>query len=393
MEFPTKADNDEVVMQITLSRIDTASAPLFETSAEESLKGLTIKHLTLDVQAVEYISSAGLRVILRLIKAYPDLSMVNVCADLYDILEMTGFTEMISVEKAMKQFSVEGCKVLGAGAKGTVYRVNVDTIIKVYHNPDSLPLIKRERELARKAFVLGIPTAISYDVVKVGESFGSVFELLDCNSISQELCAHPERFDEYVSLFTQLLKTIHETRVNPSDMPDVKVKVNNWLETDKPLLTETQYKKLAELIKNVPDVPYMLHCDYHTNNVMMQGKEAICIDMDTLSHGHPVFELANIRVAYIDFGAINPAIVEKFMGLPYEACQKFWNSFLRTYFFGKNAEEIAQIEQKIQLVAVLRVLSHFLRRSNLDDEESKAYIQYALEEISRLLAEVDSLLF
>lgn len=393
MEFPTKACAQGLVMQITMPRIDTTSAPLFETSAEEALKGLTIEHLTLDAQSVEYISSAGLRVILRLIKAYPGLSMVNVCPDLYDILEMTGFTEMITVEKAMKQFSVEGCKVLGAGAKGTVYRVNDDTIIKVYRNPDSLPMIKRERELARKAFVLGIPTAISYDVVKVGESYGSVFELLDCNSISQELSVHPERNDEYAAIFAQLLKTIHETPVNPSEMPDVKAKVYSWLEIDKPLLSDAQYQKLTDLIGAVPDVSYMLHCDYHTNNVMMQGKEAICIDMDTLSHGHPVFELANISVAYIGFGVINPAMVEKFMGLPYEACCKFWDSFLKAYFADKDDATIGQIEQKIRLVAALRLLSHYFRRPNRDDEESKAYIQYALDEIGRLLPEVDSLLF
>ncbi len=39
-------------------------------------------------------------------------------------------------------------------------------------------MIKNEQRLAKRAFVKGVPTAISYDIVKVGDKYGSVFELL-----------------------------------------------------------------------------------------------------------------------------------------------------------------------------------------------------------------------
>ena len=53
--------------------------------------------------------------------------------------------------------------MLGEGANGKVYRYDSDTIVKVYKDSVSLEDIKRERELARTAFILGIPTAIPYD--------------------------------------------------------------------------------------------------------------------------------------------------------------------------------------------------------------------------------------
>ena len=163
--------------------------------AEEEIQKLEAQDhgkVVLDAEKLEYISSAGLRVILRLRKQEPELAIVNASPEVYEIFEMTGFTEMMPVSRAYRRVSVDGCEVIGQGANGKVYRLDPETIIKVYLNPNSLPDIHRERELARKAFVLGIPTAIPYDVVKVGDGYGSVFELLNAKSFGSLIAEHPE---------------------------------------------------------------------------------------------------------------------------------------------------------------------------------------------------------
>ena len=79
--------------------------------------------------------------------------------------------------------------MIGEGANGKVYRVDRDTIVKVYRKPDAIQEIQRERELARTAFVAGVPTAIPYDVVRIREGgYGSVFELLDATSFWRAIC-------------------------------------------------------------------------------------------------------------------------------------------------------------------------------------------------------------
>ena len=80
-------------------------------------------------------ASAGLRVILRLRKQEPELAIVNVSPEVYEIFEMTGFTEMMPVSRAYRRVSVDGCEVIGQGANGKVYRLDPETIIKVYLNP------------------------------------------------------------------------------------------------------------------------------------------------------------------------------------------------------------------------------------------------------------------
>ena len=185
--------------------IDSANAPEVEDRITEIRGSVPHQSVVMDLQDLQYISSAGLRIILRLRKRLPDLKLINVSQDIYEILEMTGFTEMIEVEKAYRRLSVEGCEIIGEGANGKVYRIDRDTIVKVYMNPDALPDIKRERELARKAFVLGVPTAIPYDVVRVGEGYGSVFELLNASSFAQILKKEPERFEEIAEMSADLL--------------------------------------------------------------------------------------------------------------------------------------------------------------------------------------------
>ena len=164
-------------MIINLSgRIDSGNAAEVEGRILKEIEGKPAEEaLILDASDLEYISSAGLRTILHLRKDNPDLKVVNVRSDVYEIFDMTGFTQMMPIEKAYRVVSVEGCEEIGRGANGTIYRIDKDNVVKVYNNADALEEIQHEREVARLALILGVPTAISYDVVRVGDSYGSVF--------------------------------------------------------------------------------------------------------------------------------------------------------------------------------------------------------------------------
>jgi len=144
--------------------IDSSNSETVEADITK-LRSAQHDSLIISAKELEYISSAGLRVILRLSKEEPALKIIDVSSAVYEVFEMTGFNEIVPCEKAYRELSVEGCEVIGQGSNGKVYRLDPDTIIKVYLNPNALPEIHRETALARKAFVLGIPTAIPYDVV------------------------------------------------------------------------------------------------------------------------------------------------------------------------------------------------------------------------------------
>lgn len=386
-------NNEKSISHIILDgRIDSTNASLAEKQIFEGINAGAEK-IIIDAENLEFISSAGLRVILKLRKAYKDIEIVGVSPDVYDVFEMTGFTEMINVQKGYRKLSVDGCEVLGEGSNGVVYRYDPEIVVKVYRNANALNEIKRERQLARTALILGIPTAIPFDVVRVGDSYDSVFELLNAKSFSKLIAAEPENKDKYITEFVDLLKRIHSTEVSPEDMEDMKAVAIGWAEFLADYLPREQSDKLLALIRAVPDRHTMIHGDYHTNNVEMQNGEVLLIDMDTLSYGHPVFELASMFLGFVGFGELNPASVEKFMKLPYETTKYIWHKSLSLYLETDDEERMNEVAEKAMIVGYARLMRRTIKRIGFDDPEGKRIIDNCKNHLSELLGKVDMLDF
>ena len=374
-----KTDN---TLKITLDgRIDSTNAADVEKQLDDIVNENSFEELIIDAQKLEYISSAGLRIILRLKKNNASLKIINVSSDVYEIFEMTGFSEIMPIEKAYREFSVEGCEIIGQGANGKVYRIDPETIIKVYNNPDSLPDIKRERELARKAFVLGIPTAIPYDVVKVGDGYGSVFELLNAKSFAKLIEEDPDNIDKYIGLYIDLLKKIHSTEVVDDEVPSMKEVAVGWAKDLVEYLPNGYGEKLVQIIENIPDSKHMMHGDYHIKNVMMQNGETLLIDMDTICTGEPVFELASMFNAYVGFGSIDASNVENFLGLSYDRTNYIWEKSLELYCEGKSEEEMQELKAKAEMIGYARIMRRTIRRGGLDTEDGQELIDFCKKQI------------
>ena len=70
-----------------------------------------------------------------------------------------------------RTISVEGCQCIGKGAKGSVYRYDDELIVKVYNEKNTYKDVEREIALTKTAFVMGLPTAISFGIVSVGKRY------------------------------------------------------------------------------------------------------------------------------------------------------------------------------------------------------------------------------
>ena len=395
MEYVTgKPEGDTLRIRLA-GRVDSANA----AATEEKIAQLREtygedRNIVIDAEELSYISSAGLRILLRLRKQQAGLRIDNVSPEVYDIFDMTGFAEMIPINKAYRQVSVDDCEIIGTGANGKVYRIDPETIIKVYRNPDALPEIRRERELARAAFVLGVPTAIPYDVVRVqGGGYGSVFELLDADSFAGLLISGKKTMDEIARMSVELLKTIHGTVVKPDSMPDMKAVVLDWAEFLKDYLPAGQYEKLHTLVASVPDDLHMLHGDFHIKNIMFQNDESLLIDMDTLCTGHPIFELGSIFNAYVGFGEVDHEVIRKFLGLPFEVTARLWHETLRLYLDDADEARIRAVEEKARIVGFTRIMRRSIRRGGLDTEDGRATIAHCRMQLAELLPRVDTLTF
>ena len=98
MTIEIKKNDQETIIEI-VGRLDTITAPALDKTINEDL-GDT-KNLVLDLKGVEYISSAGLRVLLGAQKKMQKIGsrkVVNVCAEVMEVFEMTGFADILVIE-------------------------------------------------------------------------------------------------------------------------------------------------------------------------------------------------------------------------------------------------------------------------------------------------------
>lgn len=388
MEQITYRIDKDILYIAVAGRVDASNAPAVEEEIFRIKNENPGKHTVIDADNLEYISSAGLRVILKLRKEEPKLAIINVSPEVYDIFDMTGFTEMVTVEKAYRRLSVDGCEFIAKGANGAVYRYDDETIVKTYYNKDALPEIQQERENARKAFVLGVNTAIPYGIVRVGDGYGTVTELLNAKSISKLIQANPEDLNQAVDYYVDTIKHIHSIEVKKGELPDFKSWVLDWADFLNDYLPADKAEKLHDLINALPESKYMMHGDYHTNNIMVQNGETLLIDMDTLSVGCPVLEFASMYNAFVGFGELNHDSVADFLGYDFETAGRFWRMSLARYLETEDESVINSVEEKAKIIGYTRILRRSIRTN-----DTSANIEHYKKQLTRLLDKVDTLNF
>ena len=98
MTIEIKKNSKETIIEI-VGRLDTITAPALDKTINEDI-GET-KNLVLDVKGMEYISSAGLRVLLgaqKKMQKIGTMKVIHVCEEVMDVFEMTGFADILVIE-------------------------------------------------------------------------------------------------------------------------------------------------------------------------------------------------------------------------------------------------------------------------------------------------------
>ena len=368
-------------------RLDTNTVVELENEISD-LNG--IESVVFDFEKLEYISSSGLRFILKCKKQVENTKIINCNQDVFEIFNITGFSDMMEVEKALRKISIESSEKIGEGFYGNIYRLDNETIVKVYKIPDSLDMIKREIGLAKKAFVMGIPTAIPYDIVKVGDLYGAVFELLNAKMLVN-LIDNEEDLDNFAKTSSEILKDMHKKEVEKGELPSRKENIITQLKDCKRFFSTAIFEKLLALLETIPETNTLLHCDFHVKNLMMQNDELLLIDMDTLSTGHPIFEFGAMFATYEGYACVDKKNTDKFLGLPLDVTTKLFNKILRYYYDDKNEEEIEEIKLKLSVISYIQILKIRSTYSESDDNVQKEEIEFCKKYLTDITEKLDTL--
>ena len=348
-------NNEGEAMLILSGRLDTAVSSKVSSDIEQLLATAgTIQHFTVDASQLEYISSSGLRILLMLAKRFKKFRITEVNPEVYDVLNMTGFTKMMTIERALRQLSVEGCEVIGIGGVGTVFRLDDDTIIKVFREGTTMDEVLKEITMSKEAFVMGMPTAISFDVVKVGSQYGLVYELLHAQTLSACLKQAPEMVDELARKYATLFRQMHEIHVPTSScVPDALEHERSQVQHIRRYFSQEKIDLLLQILDTVPAGNSLLHLDLQAKNVMIQNDELMLIDMGEVGYGHPVLDLAHAYSSMV----MLVGDYDKIIGIPRELGGELWNRTIDYYFEGLPTDVVAQRKEQIKAVSCIRNFS------------------------------------
>ena len=329
METNIRHDGQLSVVELTGS-INSGNAHEFEDalSGESSSE----EGVIIDAGGLEYISSAGLRVLLAAKKRCKGkiFRVVNVNDEVMNVFDVTGFSEIMDISRAVRQLSVEGCDRIGAGACGEVFRLDDETIIKLYYPRVKKEEIEQEKALAKKAFVMGVPTAISYDIVEADGRTGVVYELIKSKTIGELIRGDEGHLEEYVDMYAAVCRQIHGIEAEPGQLPSFK-DINRSDIPNVTGITEEERAYLHRFLDLIPDRMNCLHGDLNINNIMVHNGECCLIDMGEFSTGTPMFDLSRILFS-MEFAGAAKGEFNSFYKLPQDIVTHILHLFLEKYF-------------------------------------------------------------
>lgn len=370
-------------------KIDSTNATEFEKEL------MAAKPAEIDASQLEYISSAGLRVLLKLTKTVGDVTVNNVSGEVYEIFRVTGFTEILTVNKKIKEVNIDNAILLGAGANGRVYRLDDERIVKVYNSISNPPeKIRREQESARRAFVHGVPSAIPFELVTVGNELGMIYELVDAKTLGSVVHNNPEKLREYALQMSALLKKLHSTEMEKDTMPDARMTLRLWADiaTKSDFYSNDDMQRVYALIDSIPMRNTFIHGDFHPGNIMVQNGELILIDMGDASVGHPVIDLLGTYQLMSLTPKKNSGVAMRYLGMTTEEAIRMWDLFIRDYLGTDDDKTISNLEESLISFALIRNLGGIVFSDVISDEKRRYFSALIMKDLLGSIEKADMII-
>ena len=334
-------------------RLDASSAP----AVEAQLVTDGIRELVLDFADCPFVSSCGIRTVLvahrRMANAGGRMVARSLPPAVREIFDMTGLSSIISITRPTREISIDGLELLSQGVCGECFRLDTETVVKLYREGVAPEVAEQEKRYAKAAFVMGIPTAISYDVVSCGTRSGIVFELLNAELFSSVIRRDRGNIDLHARRLSDIAKLLHAGKGDRAILTDLKDRFRGYIRQIDDVLTPEETAYMLDRLEAVPDADTCVHFDLHSSNIMVQGGELVIIDMGDFSIGSNMFDLGLI---YMIYGVPELGMCRMATKIETEDGLAFWNAFARHYFSGRSAEERAFFEANRYFLASLRIV-------------------------------------
>ena len=252
-----------------------------------------------------------------------------------------------------KELKLDGWKQVGDGSNAVTYTSpNEDLLLKLNKNTANEAMVMNEFDRCKNVESLGILTPLAYEIVRVGNKIGILFQnIKNKTSYSRLVADNPENMEEYAKRFAAKCKELHATQCNTSlfegktDILRKSIDNAKFIEKYKP--------QLYRIVDKMAESSTCLHGDMHTGNlVVAEGKE-YWIDFDKFSYGDPIMDIAHMYTVYI--GAAWLPYVRNIVHMTKDQLKRFWYLFIKEYY-GFDEKQTDEFNKSLQIYNALDLL-------------------------------------
>ena len=230
--------------------------------------------------------------------------------------------------------------------------------------------------------------------MKVGDCYGTIYEMLNAATVQERIREKPERLPELAAATAKLLKELHRTEVPDGQMPSADQLLHNTIDKISEDFTSDEVEKMHALYNSIPVMNRFVHNDYHAKNVMETGDgDLMLIDLGDAGSGNPLLDLIHCCFVYQMMGAGAAEHTDddmSFLELTYGELKEFWKVFLETYC--GNAKKAEALNEKLLPFATMQYLTAAMSHPRLPKEYHPVYADKVRKQVlSRYDELIDSL--
>lgn len=309
---------------------------------------------TLDFDKVTDINFAAMRGLLRCHQSGKHFFVVNVGDAVAEKFEDTGVGYVVSFCRKPKKLDLSKYEGFGAGFLSSAYNsADGDSMLKVYNHRVPQRLVAQEKNVARAALLMGIPTPLVGTLYSDGEYTAVDFERIEGKvSFSRAITNNPERLEEIAIRFAKICKKLHATECNTTLFNDRTIYFRQAVVNDSVFNDEEKAKALA-FLDSVPRATTCVHGDLQPGNVIMTPEGDMFIDMGDFGYGNPLLDIAML---YFQARVNSEEIIMHLFHIHKEQLERFWEIFVREYFDARIPEKVAEVDLMMRPYAALYMM-------------------------------------
>lgn len=249
-----------------------------------------------------------------------------------------------NMDKEIKNIDLTQWQQVGEGANGKTYvarpqaapqcgytdGANAGVILKVSNSHlSTLEAVRKEFDVSRAVHALGLATPEMKEIVRVGNAYGTISELIKPKrSLGRICCDNPERTEEMATLLCTRGKELFATPCDTGFFPSRKAQLLQALGRVQFVGRKT-LSTLETFAQRIPDATTCLHGDFQMGNLILSGERHYWIDLDRFGYGDPMFDVGHLYMLCNVYSSMK--YVQGLFHVTRDQFHRFWDAFARAY--------------------------------------------------------------